>query len=48
MATLMPQLAVAYAHPGNRRPRGKVVERINWLEFAVQRNGKWRGVYDAP
>lgn len=42
MATLMPQLAVAYAHPGNRRPRGKVVERINWLEFQAYRRREER------
>lgn len=42
MATLMPQLAVAYAHPGNRRPRGKVWEQIKWQEFQAYRRREER------
>lgn len=42
MATLMPQLAVAYAHPGNRRPRGKVWEQLKWQEFQAYRRREER------
>lgn len=57
MATLMPQLAVAYAHPGNRRRRGKVWEQIKWQEFQAYRRreerarrarGKWGYEPDLP
>lgn len=37
MVSTIQQLSAAWALPGNRRPRGVVVERINWLEFMAFR-----------
>ena len=42
MATLMRQLAVAYAHTGTRRPRGTVWEQIKWQEFQAYRRREER------
>lgn len=37
MGSTLKQLNAAYGWPGNRRPRGEVVERLNWLDFQAWR-----------